>query len=224
MKYSMIPMALMALAIGVSAAPAPQITPVAESSEILRRAGSLPASSGTSVLAAAQTVLPGKPFDGKMVKFDRGVSCTGQTEGGTADAVFIIEEGGTLSNVIIGPNQKEGIHCMGSCTLNNVWWSDVCEDAFTIKKQGSGSTTKIIGGGAFGASDKVFQHNGAGTLSVSDFTVSDFGKLYRSCGNCKTQYARHIILKGVSATSGKALVGMSNVLFLHTHPFLDAIH
>jgi hypothetical protein len=36
----------------------------------------------------------------------------------------------------------------------------------------------------------VFQHNGGGTLTVRNFQVSDFGKLYRSCGNCKTQYKR----------------------------------
>lgn len=46
--------------------------------------------------------------------------------------MFIVEEGGTLSNVIIGPDQAEGVHCLGTCTLNNVWHSDVCEDAITI--------------------------------------------------------------------------------------------
>lgn len=61
------------------------------------------------------------------------------------------QDGGSLSNVIIGPNQIEGIHCFGACTLTNVWWSAVCEDAFTIKEQDAGATTNIIGGGAFGA-------------------------------------------------------------------------
>ncbi len=55
------------------------------------------------------------------------VSCSGQSEGGDSDAVFEIEEGGTLSNVIIGPNQVEGVHCMGACTIENVWWEAVCE-------------------------------------------------------------------------------------------------
>lgn len=54
--------------------------------------------------------------------------------------------------------------------------------------QDAGETTKITGGGAFGATDKVVQHNGAGTVSISGFTVETFGKLYRSCGNCKTMY------------------------------------
>jgi hypothetical protein len=117
--------------------------------------GSLPASSGTSVLSAAQTIAAGGSFDGGMTMFDRGVSCTGQAEGGDSDAVFNIEEGGSLSNVIIGPNQIEGVHCQGACTLTNVWWSAVCEDAFSIKLQDADATTTINGGGAFGAEDKV---------------------------------------------------------------------
>lgn len=159
---------------------------------------------------------------------DRGVSCTGQDEGGDSDAVFILEEGASLSNVIIGPNQIEGVHvstfypcfrrshgltqnpkCQGGCTLSNVWWSAVCEDAFTVKTQDSGDTTYIKGGGAFGADDKVIQHNGGGTVSISDFYVEDFGKLYRSCGNCDDMYERHVIISGVSASGGSVLAGIN---------------
>lgn len=116
--------------------------------------GSIPASSGSSALAAVKTIAAGESFDGGMYVFDRGVSCT-SGEGGGKDAVFALENGASLSNVIIGPNQIEGIHCQGSCSLTNVWWSAVCEDAFTIKEQEAGETTTISGGGAYGASDKV---------------------------------------------------------------------
>jgi hypothetical protein len=64
------------------------------------------------------------------------------------------------SNVVIGADQNEGIHCLGPCTIQNVWFEDVCEDAITIKQK-SGTST-IVGGGAKGASDKVGQHNGGG--------------------------------------------------------------
>lgn len=138
--------------------------------------GGFPAAKGTSILKAVQTIAAGKSFDGGMVQFDRGVSCTGQVEGAGSDAVFLLEEGATISNVIIGPNQIEGIHCNGGCTVSNVWWSEVCEDAFTIKKQADGQTTTIKGGGAKGAADKVIQHNGAGTVSISGFLAQDFGK------------------------------------------------
>ena len=49
-------------------------------------------------------------------------------------------------------------------------------------------------GGAKGATDKVFQHNGPGTMIIRNFCAQDFGKLYRSCGNCSSQYARHVEL------------------------------
>jgi hypothetical protein len=40
--------------------------------------------------------------------------CAEQDETGEADAMFILENGATLSNVIIGPNQAEGVHCKGT--------------------------------------------------------------------------------------------------------------
>ncbi|KAI1079576.1 pectate lyase-domain-containing protein [Whalleya microplaca] len=195
------------LALGVSAAPQPAITPAPKP---LAVRDSLPASSGSSTFSAPKTIAAGQSFDGGLVMFDRGVSCTGQAEGGDSDAVFILESGASISNLIIGPNQIEGIHCNGACTVKNVWWSAVCEDAFTVKTQDSGDTTNISGGGAFGAEDKVIQHNGGGTVRISDFTVDDFGKLYRSCGNCDDMYERHVIIDGVTATSGSSLVGINS--------------
>ena len=170
--------------------------------------GTMPASAGQSTLSAPMKVTG--VFDGGMKTFDRGVKCTGQSEGGDSDAVFDIQEGGTLKNVIIGADQKEGVHCQGSCTLENVWWEAVCEDAFTIKKQTASGTTTITGGGAKGAEDKVLQHNGGGTLKVSGFTVDNFGKLYRSCGNCKESAERHIILDGVKASGGTSTLSKSS--------------
>lgn len=67
-------------------------------------------------------------FDGSMSSFDRAGSpgaCKGQTELDEDAAVFILEPGATLRNVIIGKDQAEGVHCRGSCTLENVWWDDV---------------------------------------------------------------------------------------------------
>lgn len=203
---SSIAIVMAALAIGAIATPNPQITPAPKARDIQKRFD-LPASSGSSALDDVYTISAGGSFDGGMYVYDRGVECTGQDEGGDSDAVFQIEEGGTLSNVIIGANQIEGVHCQGACTLKNVWWSAVCEDAFTVKKQDAGDTTYIEGGGAYGADDKVLQHNGGGTISVSDFVVEDFGKLYRSCGNCDSMYERHVIIDGLTATSGKEICG-----------------
>ncbi|TDZ32229.1 putative pectate lyase D [Colletotrichum spinosum] len=171
--------------------------------------GDMPTPAGKVVLKAAQVIAAGQSFDGENKQYDRGVSCTGQAEGGDSDAVFILEKGAKLSNVIIGPDQIEGVHCMGGCALVNVWWPAVCEDAFTVKKQDAGETTTIIGGGASGAEDKVIQHNGAGTISISGFKVTNFGKLYRACGNCETSAERHVIFNNIEATDGKLLAGIN---------------
>lgn len=207
MQYRMIMAATLALGNFANAMPAPPQITKAPKADLSKR--QQPAAGGTSVLDAPMTIAAGETFDGNNVMFDRGVSCTGQEEGGDSDAVFILEAGASLSNVIIGPNQVEGVHCNGGCTLTNVWWDAVCEDAFSIKKQADGETTTINGGGAKGAEDKVIQHNGGGTVVINDFTVSDFGKLYRSCGNCKSMPARHVKVTGGTASDGKVLVGIN---------------
>lgn len=60
-------------------------------------------------------------------EYDRGRACNTDDDTGSDSAVFILEDGATLSNVIIGANQLEGVHCKGACTLKNVWFRDVCE-------------------------------------------------------------------------------------------------
>lgn len=101
----------------------------------------VPASKGSVTYPKPQPV--SGSFDGGMKTYGRGVKCTGQVEGGDSDAVFILENGATLKNAIIGADQIEGIHCKGSCTIENVWWTKVCEDALTLKGDGNAN---IIGG------------------------------------------------------------------------------
>ncbi|CAE6451681.1 unnamed protein product, partial [Rhizoctonia solani] len=147
-------------------------------------------------------------FTGGNVRFDRGSGACTSGEGGSADTVFLISQGGTLQNVVIGANQKEGVRCTGSCNIYNVWFEDVCEDAITIN-QTSGQSN-IVGGGAKGASDKVVQHNGGGTVKIDSYCVQTFGKLYRSCGNCSTQYKRSVQISQIIGKSGSTLAGVNS--------------
>ena len=176
--------------------------------------GAWPSSQGTVQYSAAYVVKAGKVFDGGMKTYERSdIKCNGQAESGSKNAVFLLEPGATLKNVIIGANQMEGVHCDNhDCTLQNVWWSDVCEDAFTIKGGNANSVAKIIGGGARYADDKVVQHNGLGTVSIDGFYVQDFGKLYRSCGNCKNNaQGRKVVVSNVYAVNPKVgLVGINS--------------
>jgi len=89
------------------------------------------------------------------------------------------------------------------------WWTSVCEDAATFKQPHSNSTSLVSGGGARNATDKVFQHNGAGTVSVHNFLAHNIGKLYRSCGNCSPQYARYSEFVNIRVDKAKVVVGVN---------------
>lgn len=119
-----------------------------------------PTPAGSTTFPTASVIPANAVFDGHMSLFDRRDTpgdCGGQAELDQDAAVFVLEPGATLRNVIIGKDQAEGVHCRGPCTLENVWWDDVCEDAATFWGEGP---RYIRGGGAREASDKVFQHNG----------------------------------------------------------------
>ncbi|WP_241834669.1 pectate lyase [Pseudofrankia asymbiotica] len=147
-------------------------------------------------------------FDGGLRRYS-GVGDGGQSE--SQPAVFEVANGGTVQNVIIGTPAGDGIHCLGTCTLRNVWWEDVGEDAATFKGTSATQTMTIDGGGARHANDKVFQHNGPGTMVIRNFQVADFGKLYRSCGNCSSQYRRTVVIQNVTVTApGKTIAGINS--------------
>ncbi|KAK0380676.1 polysaccharide lyase family 3 [Colletotrichum melonis] len=155
-------------------------------------------------------VAAGESYDGKMARFDRGSgACKAQTEGGQKDTVFLLRKGATLKNAIIGKDQMEGVYCIGGgCTIENVWFEDVCEDAISIKEDEAGTETRIIGGGAYKAADKVVQHNGCGSVSISNFYASDYGKVYRACGTCDA-CKRTVTIEGVSAYGGGEVAGIN---------------
>ncbi|WP_328461731.1 pectate lyase [Actinoplanes sp. NBC_00393] len=159
-----------------------------------------------SVKVNATISVPSSGLDGGNKRY-YGIGDGGQSE--SQDPMFKLANGATLSNVIIGAPAGDGVHCDGNCTLRNVWWLDVGEDAATFRG-GSSTVATVDGGGARSASDKVFQHNGGGTLTIKNFQVSNFGKLYRSCGNCSTQYKRTVVIQNIRATApGTSIAGIN---------------
>jgi pectate lyase len=143
-------------------------------------------------------------FDGKMARYIGTGDLGGSGQGEGQDPLFLVKAGGTLKNVILGAPAADGVHCEGSCTIENVWWEDVGEDAITLLGKSSSNVYRITGGGARKATDKVIQHNGGGTLYVKNFLVEDFGKLYRSCGNCGDQYQRKSEFDTIVANGSKS--------------------
>lgn len=102
MQYRIIFAASLALTSSAFASPAkPQITKAPRALHNMAKRQQ-PNPAGSSVLDAPMTIAAGETFDGGDVVFDRGVECSGQSEGGESDAVFILEAGASLSNVIIG--------------------------------------------------------------------------------------------------------------------------
>ncbi|KAH8721746.1 pectate lyase F [Ilyonectria robusta] len=166
--------------------------------------GGVPTATSTKTNSKVITVPAGTVYDGGWARFDRGSGAC------DADAVFLLGAGATLQNVIIGKNQQEGVHCNGPCTLRFVWFEDVCEDAITIKNDKKGEETWIIGGGAYHASDKIVQHNGCGTVNIINFYAEDYGKVYRSCGNCSSQCQRNVYVEGTTAYDGGEIVGINS--------------
>jgi pectate lyase len=120
-----------------------------------------------------------------------------------------LASGSVLKNAVIGKPASDGIHCEGTCYLQNVWWEDVGEDAATLRGTDPKQTMTIECAGARHAADKVFQHNGPGTFALTNVYVEDFNKLYRSCGNCSSQFERHAKLSGIQAKDGNLLVGIN---------------
>ncbi|MEU2199731.1 pectate lyase [Isoptericola sp. NPDC019482] len=173
--------------------------------------GSFPAwPSANGQQKVSDTIEVSGTLDGGMKRY-YGISSGDQDE--SQPPIFELSDGETLKNVIIGTGAGDGVHCTGTCTLQNVWWEDVGEDAATLKGSSSSQVMTVDGGGARSASDKVFQHNGPGKFVIKNFQVEDFGKLYRSCGNCSKQYARTVVVQNVQVTApGKSLVGINSNL------------
>lgn len=56
------------------------------------------------------------------------------------------------------------------------------------------------------------QHNGRGTVTISDYTVVNAGKLYRSCGDCTNNGGpRHVVVNNVRVNGMTSdLVGINS--------------
>ena len=163
----------------------------------------MPTNTEVVQLTATRVVAAGQVFDGG----NRVYNLSGGSQSEGQPPVFDVQEGGTVRNVIIGPLAADGIHCRGNCTLDHVWWQDIGEDAATALGP-AGTVMNITCGAAYQGSDKTFQFNGRGELRISNFYVSNSGKLVRSCGDCtgnggpRRIFVNNVITRDVPTIAG----------------------
>jgi pectate lyase len=148
-------------------------------------------------------------FDGGLKRYVGVGTLGGDGQDEDMPAIMRLAPGTVLKNVVIGKPASDGIHCDGTCYLQNVWWEDVGEDAATLDGSDPEQMMTIECAGARHAADKVFQHNGPGTYVLQNIYAEDFNKLYRSCGNCLMQYQRRVRLTDIFAEDGELLVGIN---------------
>ena len=173
-----------------------------------------PTPTGTPVTITSTMKISGT-YDGKMAlhngsgsgDFAKDCTAAGTGAQGTTNGLFELADGATIQNVIIGTHGADGIHCDGTCTIKNVWWQAVCDDAVTAAAGSSGTVT-ISGGGLRGAHDKALQDNSHGKFIIDSFYGEKLGKLYRACGvggGCRST-------KGNLTLSNTTVIGVSEVV------------
>lgn len=186
--------------------PPPPSTPPGGTADLGYYPGcAMPTNTQVVQLSATQVIPAGTVFDGQNKVYN--LSGGSQSEG--QPAVFDVQNGATLKNVIIGPLAADGIHCLGNCTLDHVWWQDIGEDAATALGS-AGTVMNITCGAAYNGSDKTFQFNGRGEMRISNFYVANAGKLVRSCGDCTGNGGpRRISVNNVITRDVPTIVGIN---------------
>jgi hypothetical protein len=164
-----------------------------------------PNPSETVQLNATVEIGVGEIFDGANRRYN--LSGGSQSEG--QPPVFRLQHDAVIRNVVIGNLASDGIHCEGSCTIENVWWEDIGEDAATARGP-AGTLMRINCGGAFLGDDKIFQHNGRGAVHISNFIAENAGKLYRSCGDCTGNGGpRYVTIDNVRTSDVDTIAGIN---------------
>ena len=163
-----------------------------------------PSSNGSRNLGSGITVGGGEVYDGGMNVIEGSLENCAEGDQDSVDPLIEVENGGTVKNLVMGSRVGDGIHCLGSCTIENVWFPNVCDDAISI--MGSGTVT-IRNSGFKNARDKTIQHNGTATVNIENVYVETAGKLYRSCGDgCsgsdRTANLTNIVAIGVDQVAG----------------------
>jgi pectate lyase C len=154
------------------------------------------AARGATIQVSTTIRVTSGTFDGQNNTYvSNGLGDGSQDEG--QSPIFRCENGATIQNVIIGAPGADGIHFYNGCTLRNVRWTDIGEDASTVKSAGN---VLIDGGFANNAEDKVMQVNAATTYTIRNFSASDFGTFLRQNGG--TDFTITVCAENITMSGG----------------------
>jgi pectate lyase C len=87
-----------------------------------------------------------------------------------------------VRNVYIGSNGADGIHSRNGGDVQNIHWSDIGEDAMTVKDPTNGGSVFANQLEGYKGSDKFLQINDDATWSVDNCIVDTVAKFIRQNG------------------------------------------
>lgn len=140
--------------------------------------GATCSSTGSVSVAATIVVNSGTTYDGGCKTFNPTSALGDGSQSESQKPAFRIN-GGTLKNAILGNNGVDGVHFYGGGTLTNFKWTNVGEDAFTLKESGTINMSAVSG---YNGEDKWAQVNATGTINISNCIVDSMGKFLRQNG------------------------------------------
>ncbi|WP_185231525.1 pectate lyase [Teredinibacter franksiae] len=144
--------------------------------------------SSTSVTATIR-VEDGGTFDGGCNTYTGGGDLGDGSQSESQDPIFRVSPG-LVRNVYIGSNGADGIHSRNGGDVDNVLWSDVGEDAMTIKDPTNGASVYANNIEGYDSADKFLQANDDATWTVDNCRVDNAGKFIRQNGG--TTFPLHI--------------------------------
>ncbi len=100
--------------------------------------------SGSQSITATVRVTSGTYDGGCRTYNPSGALGDGSQEEGQ-DPAFRVENGATLRNAILGNNGVDGVHFYNGGNLSNFRWTNVGEDAFTVKSSGTVNVSGVTG-------------------------------------------------------------------------------
>ncbi|MEC5399904.1 pectate lyase [Uliginosibacterium sp. H1] len=124
-------------------------------------------------------VAAGQTFDGG----NRRYTYLGDgSQGETMPPVFVLEDGATLKNVIVGASTPEGMVCKGNCNIEHTWWEN--HAAWAVRADGAAGTVVNLSCGAVARVENAVRNDGRSQVNISRFFVGPATRLYSSCGAC----------------------------------------